>query len=147
MDGLQAIHEYTSDPSRSSHQTQDPSNPRVHGRHGDLKPENILWFKKPRFGQDIAGHWGSFVISDFGLTMFHHKNTKSEVNPSNLARSPTYRPPEYEVRQKVSQLCDIWSLGCVMLEFLIWYLLGWKGIEDRIATAAAACGASGNPAG
>jgi serine/threonine protein kinase len=130
VEGLQAIHKYTSHPSLPSRETKDPSNPRVHGRHGDLKPENILWFKRPRSRQDTTDNLGSFVISDFGLTMFHHNKTKSQVNPSNLARSPTYRPPEYDVRKIVSQKCDIWSLGCVMLEFLIWYLLGWKGVED-----------------
>jgi serine/threonine protein kinase len=67
------------------------------------------------------------VISDFGLTMFHHNKT---VNASNLAGTRTYRPPEYDVREKVSQKCDIWSLGCVMLEFLIWYRRGWKGVLD-----------------
>ncbi len=70
---------------------------------------------------------GSFVISDFGLTMFHHNKT---VKASNLAGTRTYRPPEYDVQEKVSQKCDIWSLGCVMLEFLIWYRRGWKGVVD-----------------
>jgi hypothetical protein len=29
----------------------------------------------------------------------------------------------------VSQSYDIWTLGCVLLEFIIWYLRGWEGVE------------------
>ncbi len=130
VEGLQAIHTYTADPSFSFHDTQDPTNPRIHGRHGDLKPENILWFNGLNFDEGSADHFGSFVISDFGLTRFHRELTKSRVNPETLGWSRTYRPPEYDVQKEVSQKCDIWSLGCVLLEFLHWYLLGWKGVED-----------------
>jgi serine/threonine protein kinase len=128
VEGLQAIHKYISDPKFSSRETRDPSTPQVYGRHGDLKPENILWFKKSPFAdQGPDDQLGSFVISDFGLTMFHHNKTDSA---SNFAATRTYRPPEYDVRDKVSRKCDIWSLGCVMLEFLIWYRRGWKGVVD-----------------
>jgi serine/threonine protein kinase len=130
VEALQAIHTYTSDPSLPFHDTQDPSDPRIHGRHGDLKPENILWFKGSHSDRDSPDHLGSFVISDFGLTTFHRKKSKSRVNPENLGRSHTYRPPDYDVLKEVSQKCDIWSLGCVLLEFLHWYLLGWKGVKD-----------------
>lgn len=119
VEGLQAIQTYTSDSSHS----------RNYGRHGDLKPENILWFKGSHSDQSSSDDLGSFVISDFGLTTFHRKESKSAVNPETLGRSHTYRPPEYDVLKEVSQKCDIWSLGCVLLEFLHWYLFGWKGVE------------------
>ncbi|TVY23262.1 Serine/threonine-protein kinase, partial [Lachnellula hyalina] len=130
VEGLQAIHTYTADPNLPFHDTQDPIDPRIHGRHGDLKPENILWFNRPHSAEGSTDHFGSFVISDFGLTRFHRELTRSRVNPETLGWSPTYRPPEYDVQKEVSQKCDIWSLGCVLLEFLHWYLLGWKGVKD-----------------
>lgn len=127
VEGLQAIHTCNPDPS---HDTQDPSDPRLYGRHGDLKAENILWFRRPHFEDGPVDDFGSFVISDFGLTRFHREGTKSRVNPETLGRSHSYRPPEYDVRKEVSQKCDIWSLGCVLLEFLHWYALGWGGVQD-----------------
>ncbi|KAF8860772.1 hypothetical protein BDZ45DRAFT_777701 [Acephala macrosclerotiorum] len=103
--------------SLPSYETQDPTDPRSYGRQGDLKPENILWFSP---GQHTSDNFGTFVISDFGLTMLH----------DNLRRLSTYRPPEYDVLKEASQKYHIRSLGCVLLELLIWYLLGWKGVED-----------------
>jgi serine/threonine protein kinase len=123
VEGLQAIH------LCPLHDNEDSANIRVHGRHGDLKPENILWFKNPYFDKS-AESLGAFVISDFGLTSFHRSITKSQLNPENLGRSPTYRSPEYDVQSTVSQKCDIWSLGCVLLEFMIWYLYGWEGVQN-----------------
>lgn len=62
--------------------------------------------------------------------MFYRSKTKSQVNPTNLGIPPTYRPPEYDIHETVSQKCDIWSFGFVLLEFSIRYLLGWKGVLD-----------------
>ncbi|KAM7220297.1 Protein kinase-like domain containing protein, partial [Rhypophila decipiens] len=124
-EGLRAIHKA---PKRN--ETRDPNDPRIHGRHGDLKPENILWF---RYGhrklKDPCEH-GVFVISDFGLTSFHHNDTKDQVSPSRLARSPTYRPPECDVSKTISQSYDVWSLGCILLEFAIWYMHGWNEVDQ-----------------
>lgn len=47
-----------------------------------------------------------------------------------VAVSRTYRAPEYDIASKVSPSYDIWSLGCVLLEFVTWYLLGGKGVEE-----------------
>lgn len=97
----------------------------IHGRHGDLKPENILWFKSyDETGQDCLG---VLKISDFGLTRFHGTRSKSHVE--SVAVSPTYRPPEFDIASIVSQSFDIWSLGCVLLEFVTWYLLGGEGVD------------------
>lgn len=103
----------------------DTSGHPIHGRHGDLKPENILWFKAH---QDIdQTYFGQLKISDFGLTRYHRTRSKSHFE--QVAVSPTYRPPEYEVATMVSPSYDIWSLGCVLLEFAGWYLLGWEEVE------------------
>lgn len=99
---------------------------RVHGRHGDLKPENILWFKNYK-DNDHNSFMGVLKISDFGLTRFHKTASMSRTDPFGM--SPTYRAPEYDVRKKVSQSYDVWSLGCVILEFITWYILGWDEVQ------------------
>lgn len=114
-DGLVRIHKYqTSDLGNLTalHQKQ-------YGRHGDLKPENILWFS------DDSG--GTLKISDFGLSDFN----KSYVTKKGMAWSMSYRPPECDLDDnKVGQSIDIWTLGCLYLEFITWLLGGWKLVED-----------------
>jgi serine/threonine protein kinase len=106
--------------SRSRHQ--------IHGRHGDLKPENILWFKTYQKGDQIQ-QMGVLKISDFGLTRFHRTMSRSHISSDSLAVSPTYRAPEYDVCKMVSQSYDIWTLACILLEFITWYLLGWQEVD------------------
>ncbi|CZR52313.1 uncharacterized protein PAC_02190 [Phialocephala subalpina] len=120
--GLQMIH--TAEIPSSDRQPCETSL-QIHGRHGDLKPENILWFKS--YEGTEQGKFGVLKISDFGLTRFHGTQSKSHFE--NVAVSATYRPPEFDVAMMVSQGFDIWSLGCVLLEFVTWYLLGGAGVE------------------
>lgn len=102
---------------------------RKHGRHGDLKPENILWFSDPS-NMATGYSLGTLKISDFGLTRFHRTESKSHINTDGIGWSPTYRAPEYDVLHEVAQSYDIWCLGCVLLEFTIWYLNGWAAVDS-----------------
>jgi len=122
VQGLEMIH--TADRPSTDDLSTAADHP-IHGRHGDLKPENILWFK-PWQNTHQSG-FGVFKISDFGLTRFHGTQSKSHFE--TVAVSPTYRPPEYDIAAMVSQSYDIWTLGCVLLEFITWYLRGWKGVD------------------
>lgn len=119
VDGLRAIHEYEL---------------RTSGRHGDIKPENILWYRSPPDGSHTRDHaddhWGTFVISDFGLSRFHQKTVPDKTKAKSVARSATYRPPECDIGDVlVTPAYDIWSLGCLLLEFVTWYLLGHDGVQ------------------
>lgn len=100
----------------------------IHGRHGDLKPENVLWFKE--YQEKDPNDLGVLKISDFGLTQFHGTRSKSFTNADRVAVTGTYRAPEYDIKKMVSQSYDIWSLGCVFLEFVTWYLLGWEKLDE-----------------
>ncbi|EUC31150.1 hypothetical protein COCCADRAFT_28066 [Bipolaris zeicola 26-R-13] len=95
------------------------------GRHGDIKPENILWFEEHG---ELRRH---LVISDLGLARYHTEFSKSLV-PRALIDGITwgYRAPEVDFREPISQKYDIFSLGCVFLEFCIWYLRGLQDVED-----------------
>ncbi|KAG4438024.1 hypothetical protein IFR05_006483 [Cadophora sp. M221] len=97
------------------------------GRHGDIKPENFLWFEHD-FETQIPN--GVLKVADFGLGRFHGRNSRSGVNPDTVQTSPTYEPPECKLRLPVSRAYDIWSLGCVFLEFITWLLVGSQEIED-----------------
>lgn len=101
------------------------------GRHGDIKPENILWFKCYNRERDYL------VISDFGLTQFNSAHSRSKVHQDQiLGFSGTYRPPDLHLEnQPISQNYDVWSLGCVFLEFLSWFLLGYEEGVDAFAQA------------
>lgn len=107
-------------------------------RHGDIKPENILVFtSSPTAGTNTETHGsavlepslGQLKLADFGLSTFHKSPTEEKVGRST-AFSPTYRPPEMDiVEASISRSADIWSLGCVFLEFATWYVLGRTGLE------------------
>lgn len=104
---------------------QDGAEEREFGRHGDIKASNILYFKKHG---DKHSH---MVLSDLGLTRYHSRLTKSQVRCADLdGLTRQYGPPDMDLVQYISQGYDIWSLGCVHLEFCIWYLEGPDGPVD-----------------
>jgi len=96
-----------------------------YGRHGDLKPENILWF------EDSVGdkEGGILKITDFGLSKFHGRQSRSAVEAAKATADPTYEPPEIILNHPVSRAYDIWSLGCVFLEFITWRLGGSEKVR------------------
>lgn len=98
----------------------------MYGRHGDIKPENILFFRDPGSTDEL----GTLQIADFGLTCFDRVETRSLVSPMNLGFSPTYSPPELYLDRMVSRAYDIWSMGCVYLQFITWLLEGSAGLQE-----------------
>lgn len=97
----------------------------LYGRHGDIKPENILWFKNSN-GEML-------VFADMGLTQVHKDSSRSNIPGQGIPRTPGYRPPECDMAGRegyISRSFDIWTLGCVFLEFVVWILKGSEGISD-----------------
>jgi serine/threonine protein kinase len=117
--GLLKVHTYqTSELSgqKGSHHTK-------YGRHGDLKPENILWFS------DEDG--GTLKISDFGLSEYNTIQSKSMKPRSKVATSASYRPPECDTEGgTIGPSFDIWTLGCLYLEFITWLIGGWALVQQ-----------------
>ena len=97
---------------------------RGYGRHGDIKPDNILWFqssKDPR---------GILVVSDMGLSSFNRDTSRSNIPNTKIPKVPGYRPPECDIEGgTISRAYDIWTLGCLFLELLTWWLGGWELVE------------------
>ncbi|RYP88567.1 hypothetical protein DL769_000263 [Monosporascus sp. CRB-8-3] len=133
-EGLREIHTCElDDPSRRDKNFDTTDAKKKHGAHGDLKPENILWFKGR--SEDIPGFpMGWLKITDFGLTSFHESETLKMFEPKGFSR--TYRAPEFEVNGVVSGKYDMWTLGCLLAEFVTWYILGLEGVlkfeESRV---------------
>jgi serine/threonine protein kinase len=95
-------------------------------RHGDLKPENILRFLKP---ETLLG---LLVISDLGLAK-EHKVQTSLRKVASSARYGTihYEPPEAVTQSEKprSRRYDLWSMGCIILETVIYLLHGKDGLN------------------
>ena len=88
------------------------------GWHGDLKPENILFFEATE----------NLQITDLGLGQFHSVKSRSKVAAMGIEGSLTYIPPEILLKEPVSRAYDIWSLGCVFLEFITWLVEGGEAV-------------------
>ena len=98
----------------------DENSHELYGRHGDVKAENTLWFERENI----------LVMTDFGLGRLHSKISASDDTKS-LERTATYRAPEFDTEDgRISRACDIYSLGCMFLEFVTWHLEGWESVHD-----------------
>lgn len=101
------------------------------GRHGDIKPDNILVFHKDGNPHDII-----LCIADVGLGKFHAKTTQMRMEGNEITDTKTgtsrYLPPEFDMKtnKQISRLHDVWSLGCVYLEFVVWALWGEPGLKE-----------------
>lgn len=89
-------------------------------RHGDLKPENILRFNN---GTEV----GLLKISDLGLAKHHICETGIRGPTVTRNGTPLYEPPEVILEPEIarSRQYDIWSMGCVLLELLVWMIYGY----------------------
>ncbi|KAK0722999.1 kinase-like domain-containing protein, partial [Lasiosphaeria miniovina] len=108
-------------------------------RHGDLKPENILVFESSA-AKSLGDQTSCvLVISDMGVSKTHDLSTQERRKATTIqaAYTQTYRAPETVLfaNQPTTRRYDIWSFGCLCLEFLIWLLYGsdeLKQFRDEI---------------
>ncbi|KAK0621007.1 kinase-like domain-containing protein [Immersiella caudata] len=126
--GIVAIHKHLSNKTQSSRTgegngAEEVKKDSLYGRHGDIKPRNILWFKDGPDEDDM----GTLVITDFGIAELNSKNSRSNKPNRYIKFSPTYCAPEAHVPGgEICRSYDIWTLGCLYLEFVTWLLGGWK---------------------
>nr|XP_036578630.1 heterokaryon incompatibility protein [Colletotrichum truncatum]KAF6785925.1 heterokaryon incompatibility protein [Colletotrichum truncatum] len=106
-------------------------------RHGDLKPENILLFID-------ADKTKTLQIADLGLTTFHELDAATRIRKAKdiLTMTPPgtsrYEPPEMDkdrdkklpAHKTRSRAYDIWSMGCVVLELLIWLANDFEAVSE-----------------
>jgi serine/threonine protein kinase len=99
-------------------------------RHGDLKPENILCFAGN--GSNSSRDECTLVIADVGLSKCHDKLTEHRRDATKThSGTIMYEPPETELQPKQprSRRYDVWSLGCIYLEFVVWLLYGASDLD------------------
>lgn len=119
-DALKHIHDPPFDLS-SSDNLQLPADYKF-GTHGDLKPENILLYLSPTDDRGIL------VIADLGLARLNSAMSKTQTN-SRTPGTPRYKPPECSIlRASVKRNYDIWTFGCLLLEWVCW---AFEGDNDR----------------
>ncbi|KAL2073332.1 hypothetical protein VTL71DRAFT_10656 [Oculimacula yallundae] len=111
-EGVQAIHQ------SGSFTLPVGTESETFGHHGDIKPENILWFRD--------SDRGTLKLSDFGLAEINI-HTKSMQRKSNYATSVSYQAPEVEIEGTgaIGRSYDMWTLGCLYLEFCCYQMGGW----------------------
>lgn len=85
----------------------------THGYHHDLKPKNILIF-----GENLK-------ISDFGTARIEQVLGNSprqgtSYQTKRLLRNVDYEAPDYVLTGTASRAHDVFSLGCIYLELLVW---------------------------
>lgn len=97
----------------------------------DIKPDNLLVFKYNQHDQE----YHLFRLSDFScakvvafvesVSGMHRQSWQS----TSKSGTPVYRPPESTTKGKTSRPYDIWSLGCVLFEVLVWFTEGYEALE------------------
>ncbi|KAK1570124.1 kinase domain-containing protein [Colletotrichum navitas] len=109
--GLQVLHEFLGNDKNC--------------RHGDLKPGNILHFF-------TDGGDGTLKIADFGISRIHTEATFERLGKATTTRSttPSYEAPEESLPQARSRKYDIWSMGCIFLEFTLWFADSWDAVKS-----------------
>ncbi|KAJ2995203.1 hypothetical protein NUW58_g1344 [Xylaria curta] len=89
-------------------------------RHGDLKPENILVFEN-------SSWLGILKMADFGLAKQHDAATALRAEVTSTEHTTLHYEAPEAVTNKTeprSRRYDIWSMGCIILESVIWLLYG-----------------------
>lgn len=94
-------------------------------RHGDLKPDNILIFL------DKSKRLGTLKIADLGLAKCHYEKTSlRKKNTDQKLGTTKYEAPEAPGQAPRSRRYDIWSMGCIILDNIVWLLYGKAGLKS-----------------
>ena len=109
---IKSIH----NPSRQSLRVPEDDK---YGRHGDLKAENILLFDSP------DDERGILVVADLGLAKLNSIVSRSAQSNHRIHCTPRYKPPECDTEgAKITRTYDIWTFGCLLLEWVCWMFQG-----------------------
>ena len=98
---------------------------KVFGLHGDIKASNILFHRSSA----SDAYPGVLKLADFstGLLM---SNQESIDHYLRRGMYGTHQAPECYLELESSRKSDIWSLGCLFLEFIVWLHGGSLGLDD-----------------
>lgn len=103
--------------------------------HADVKAENVLCF----FASEGDDRPPTLKLADFGEAIRVDEGAGVQVKAGMVAHTKTYRPPEHAQLEMIGNgflgfNYDIWCLGCLYLDFITWFLDGWKGVRSFSVT-------------
>ncbi|TNM98718.1 hypothetical protein fugu_013282 [Takifugu bimaculatus] len=89
--------------------------------HTDLKPENILFIKSDydvKYNRDLKRDERTLKnpdvkVVDFGNATYDHEHHTSVVSTRH------YRAPEVILDLGWGHSCDVWSIGCILIEYYL----------------------------
>ncbi|KZL75824.1 protein kinase 4-like protein [Colletotrichum tofieldiae] len=125
LKGLEAIHDIT------SHHHHTNQSWRLKGTHQDIRPQNILVFGNVSNNPYDA----TFELADMGCSHIRKSNSQTAENcAADHAGNGMYCAPE-AVRDNgnakgIQNTSDVWSLGGIASEALIWSTLGNQAREQ-----------------
>ena len=102
------------------------------GFHYDLKPDNILIFQRDKKADPVwrISDFGTAQINEIVLSGSQQPTDTNRVEESTLG-DPEYSAPDFAYQQWSSRPYDIWSLGCIYLQVLLWtFGYGGQGLLD-----------------
>ncbi|OAL45283.1 kinase-like protein [Pyrenochaeta sp. DS3sAY3a] len=90
-----------------------------YGRHGGLKAENILLFDSP------DDPMGILVVAGLGLAKLNSIVSRSAQSNNHVHCTTRYKPPECDIDgAKITRSYDVWTFGCLLLEWVCWLFQG-----------------------
>ncbi|KAK4211029.1 hypothetical protein QBC37DRAFT_447106 [Rhypophila decipiens] len=99
-------------------------------RHGDLKPANVVIATNL---EDDPYGLGLLQITDMGLAKVNDHRTLMRITSGTHSITERYQSPEFRFRispdTPTSRSFDVWSMGCIMLEFVVWLLYGGNQLD------------------
>ncbi|KAL2694700.1 hypothetical protein Neosp_001286 [[Neocosmospora] mangrovei] len=95
----------------------------THYLHGDIKPENILLFEE-------GGYKGTLRVAGVRLARIDPEATERHEITETMTGTTRYLSPEFVHKDQIPRVFDVWALGCVFIEFLIWTLHGYDRLFD-----------------
>ncbi|KAF2108838.1 kinase-like domain-containing protein [Lophiotrema nucula] len=102
------------------HENSSSNEASRYGYHLDLKPANIL-----------VEDSGRLIITDFGQAVFKRATDSTDSRVRGVGGTETYAPPEFDDDANgVNRRYDIWSLGCIFLECLVFVIKGREGLLE-----------------
>ncbi|XP_006892482.1 PREDICTED: dual specificity protein kinase CLK1-like [Elephantulus edwardii] len=89
--------------------------------HTDLKPENIL-FVQSDYTEEMKRDERTLINPDIKVVDFGSA-TYDDEHHSTLVSTRHYRAPEVTLALGWSQPCDVWSIGCILIEYYIGFAI------------------------
>ncbi|KAF8241850.1 kinase-like protein [Wilcoxina mikolae CBS 423.85] len=91
--------------------------------HSDLKPRNILVFEEDN--DDVL------VVTDFGQAHIGKKvDPQGTTVTGQRPGTEAYAPPESHQKSTMNTKFDVWSMGCILLEVLVYVVEGPERVRE-----------------